>query len=510
MMTSSGPLLVLGNQLFCPHPGLSSGKKRSVWMVEHYQIATQYRYHQLRLVHQFVAMRAYADQLRAQGHTVHYLALDEGSQSKSSSWVQDWLKAARFERGQSIQVARIPDRGFAQALAKQLHAQGLELEELPSPYFCLDPSQFDSHLKRSKKPFMKTFYEQVRRSQKILVDAQGNPIGGKFSFDSENRKKLPKSVTPPELPKVGRSCHEPEVRALVQKLFSDHPGDLSQTESLWLPYDRAGALLWWKEFLRVRFHGFGPYEDAIVEDQLVLFHSVLAPLMNLGLLTPHEVTADAYAYAKKHSVPIESLEGFVRQILGWREFVHGIYLHYDQEQQKRNHFDHHRLLAPSWWNGTTGLLPLDTAIQRVQRYAYTHHIERLMVIGNAMLLSEVSPQESYRWFMEMFLDSYEWVMGPNVFGMSQMSDGGIFATKPYISGSNYLLKMSHYPKGEWCETWDGLYWNFISRHLKDFEKNPRMSMMASLWKKMDPTLQARHQKRAKAFIQEHTREALHR
>jgi deoxyribodipyrimidine photolyase-related protein len=194
-------------------------------------------------------------------------------------------------------------------------------------------------------------------------------------------------------------------------------------------------------------------------------------MLNLGLLTPREVVNRAL---KRKNIPLPSLEGFIRQIIGWREFMRGAY---NTAPLRSNFFGHKRKLTRGWYDGTTGLLPLDIVIRRIQQYAYAHHIERLMIVSNIMLLCEIHPDEVYRWFMELFVDSSDWVMVPNVYGMGQLADGGSFATKPYISGSSYILRMSDYPRGDWCDVVDGLYWRFIDKHRRFFLKHPRMSVM---------------------------------
>jgi deoxyribodipyrimidine photolyase-related protein len=203
-------------------------------------------------------------------------------------------------------------------------------------------------------------------------------------------------------------------------------------------------------------------------------------------------------------VTIASLEGFLRQLIGWREFVHGIDRVHGQREASSNFWDHQRRLAPCWNDGSTGLPPLDAAIGRLNRLGYNHHIERLMVISNLMLLCEIHPGEVHRWFMESYLDSYEWVMGPNVYGMGQMSDGGLFATKPYICGSNYILKMGDFKRGPWCVIWDGLYWRFIDRHREFFQANPRLSMMVRLLDRMDPVRRQDVFAAAEAFLERAT------
>ena len=209
----------------------------------------------------------------------------------------------------------------------------------------------------------------------------------------------------------------------------------------------------------------------------------------------------AIEYAEKANIPVNSLEGFVRQILGWREYIRAVYEAKGVEERTRNYWQHTRKIPISFWAGKTGIAPVDDAIRGLLNTGYNHHIERLMILGNFMLLCEFDPDEVYRWFMTMYIDSYDWVMVPNVYGMSQYADGGLMSTKPYISGSNYILKMSNYQKGEWSEIWDGLFWRFIHKHYESFSKNPRMSMMAVQVAKMDSTKLNEHLKKANDFLE---------
>jgi deoxyribodipyrimidine photolyase-related protein len=223
-------------------------------------------------------------------------------------------------------------------------------------------------------------------------------------------------------------------------------------------------------------------------------------MMNVGLVSPKFIIEEALSYASNHEVPLNSLEGFIRQILGWREFIRAVYELKGNEERTKNHWGFKRKIPASFWNGSTGIEPIDSAIKKVLETGYAHHIERLMVLGNFMLLCEFDPDEVYRWFMELFIDAYDWVMVPNVYGMSQFADGGLMATKPYISGSNYLMKMSDYKKGEWQPVWDGLFWRFMHVHRDFFLKNPRLGMLVRTFDKMPEEKQQLHLNNANQFL----------
>jgi deoxyribodipyrimidine photolyase-related protein len=224
-------------------------------------------------------------------------------------------------------------------------------------------------------------------------------------------------------------------------------------------------------------------------------------MLNVGLLTPQFVVDETIRFANENDIPLNSLEGFIRQIIGWREFIRAVYQLKGTEERTKNYWNFTRKIPVSFWNGTTGIDPIDSTIKKVLETGYCHHIERLMVLGNFMLLCEFDPNEVYRWFMELFIDAYDWVMVPNVYGMSQFADGGLMATKPYISGSNYLMKMSDYKKGAWQEVWDGLFWKFMHIHRDFFLQNPRLGMLVNTFDKMPATKQQMHLSNAKRFLE---------
>ena len=257
------------------------------------------------------------------------------------------------------------------------------------------------------------------------------------------------------------------------------------------PFDFDSSRQWLKQFFEMRFDNFGHYEDAIVAEAMTLHHSVLTPMLNVGLLSPQEVIDKALEHTEEADIPLNSTEGFIRQIIGWREFIRGIYEVKGSEERTRNFWGFNRKIPKSFYDGTTGILPVDKTIKKVLKTGYCHHIERLMILGNFMLLCEFDPKEVYRWFMELFIDAYDWVMVPNVYGMSQFADGGLMATKPYISGSNYLKKMSNYKNGDWQQVWDALFWRFMDVHRDFFLQNPRLGMLVRTFDKMDETKKQR-------------------
>lgn len=392
-----------------------------------------------------------------------------------------------------MHIVDTTDNYLEQAIAKS----GIERVWYESPLFLLAKEDAMKRFTDSKR-FMASFYKEMRKDFEILVDEDGEPTGGKWSFDEDNRKKIPKGT---ELPKDIAFFGNEETKAAeawVENVDAEKYGEMKY----WIPYTHAGAQKFLKEFLRTRFHNFGPYEDAITTDGVRLWHSTLSPLLNIGLLTPKQVLDEAITYAEAYDVPINSLEGFVRQIIGWREFIRASYEVDSGTMRNQNFFKHSRKLPASFWTGETDIAPLDHVITSTLSYGYTHHIERLMIMGNFMLLAQTNPHEVYKWFMAMYVDAYDWVMVPNVYGMSQFADGGSFATKPYISGANYLKKMSNFKSGDWEELWTALYWNFIATHLEFFKNNHRLSMMPRLLLQMDDETKERHVTLAKKYLAE--------
>ncbi|MFQ3676486.1 MAG: cryptochrome/photolyase family protein [Fimbriimonadaceae bacterium] len=509
--------LVLGDNLFPHHSSIPDDAR--ILMVEDWGLCRRVRHHKLKIVFFLAAMRHHARALQRSGRPVSYFRLEQSFDTSFHDRLRGWLIENRIVE---LSVYEPNDRYMLGWLHRAADSAGCRLRVLPSPAFLTDKEAWRGYTSRYRRRFLAEFYAWQRRRLGVLCEEDGSPVGGKWSFDTENRKPWPSGRRAPEWPRI-EGCGLPieglvsrpddadpvvvEVEELVERYFSDHPGAAGP---LPFPATRSGALQWLERFVTERLSDFGPYEDAIARSHPLLHHSLLTPYLNCGLVTPTEVLARVLI--EKDRIPLPSLEGFVRQLIGWREFVRGIDRDYgeryaacfDEEGEWRvfpNRLGATRRLGPEWWSGTTGLPPLDGTIRRVLATGWAHHIERLMVVGSAMLMCEVEPGEAYRWFMEMFVDSADWVMAPNVLGMSQFADGGYFATKPYLSASASLRKMTDDPKGPWCEVWDGLYWRFVDRHREVLAANPRLSVMVGGVDRLKPDRRAKIFEAAERFIE---------
>lgn len=429
------------------------------------------RHHQLKLVMLIRSLRSYAEELRKAGAKVIYHSLEDERCGDFSDQVERACTgAARSE----LAHFEVEDRACASVVSDLAKAMGLNRTVLSSPMFLCSRESFADYLEQESRPRMASFYRQQRKNLNLLLTTDGKPLGGKWSLDAENRKALPKSLTPPTPGFSLPDNKTREVMALVKSRFAGAPGD---TDDFCYPATRRQAERWLTDFIRERLASFGDYEDALTTRSDVVYHSLISPLLNMGLLTPADVIRRVMRSHQRSAVPLNSLEGFIRQVIGWREFIRGIYHHYGTEQSSANFFGHGSELTGHWYEGSTGIAPLDHVIRKTQRWGWAHHIERLMVVANLMNLCRIHPQSAYRWFMEMYIDSTHWVMGPNVFGMGLFSDGGVFATKPYLCGSSYLLKMGDFGRGDWCDTVDGLYWRFVQDHADVLARNHRTAMM---------------------------------
>lgn len=462
----------------------------NVLLVEEYLFFNQYKFHKQKLAFHRASMKTYAKYLKEKGKTVKYIdAIDEKS---------DVRKLLPFLKDEGVETIHIidPTDNWLEKHIKNA-AEGLDIKWSENPLFINTKVDLSSFFKPTKKKFFQTsFYKRERKNRNILMNGD-SPEGGKLTFDSENRKKYPKDKTPPNIQFPCKTEAQKESEDYIRENYANNYGNLN--DFIVYPIDFDSAEAWLKQFFEYRFHEFGAYEDAIVKEEHFLNHSLLSPLINVGLLNPMDVIEKAISYANSNDVPINSTEGFVRQILGWREFIRGVYEVKGTEERTKNFWNFKRKIPKSFYDGTTGILPVDDVIKKVNKTAYAHHIERLMIIGNFMVLCEFDPDDVYQWFMELFIDAYDWVMVPNVYGMSLFADGGLMSTKPYISSSNYIKKMSNYGKGDWQETWDGLFWTFMDKHRDFFSGNPRLGMLLGNLDRMHKETLEGHFNAAEAF-----------
>ncbi len=486
----------------------------NIAIVEEALFFTQFDFHKQKLVIHRASMQYYRMHLESLGKAVRYYE-SKGKALYIADLISDWSAEGINE----IQMYRPEDEWISQQIDGVLtnssknswgaqsdskitanQIPNIRLEYIETPQFILNQEEIKSYFQGKTHYLQANFYSAQRKRLDILMEA-GKPRGGKWSFDEDNRLRFPKGGKPPVLTQEMSRPDEAmrtEAKKYVAKFFPKAPGDFDG--SFVYAVSHIGAKKWLSEFLEKRFYAFGRYEDAMVSDAPLLHHSLLSVYINNGLLLPSEVLQAALVEGEKQSLGLNEIEGFVRQLLGWREFIRGVYLAAGQKQRSLNYWGYNRKIPHSFYTGDTGIGPVDAVIKKVLRDGYCHHIERLMVLSNFMLLCDFDPDEVYRWFMELFVDAYDWVMVPNVYGMGQFADGGMMSSKPYISGSNYLLKMSDFEKGEWTEIWDGLYWRFIHIHRDFFLKNPRMGIMVNAYEKMADDKKERLKIAAEGFL----------
>jgi len=485
--------LIYPHQLFADHPALA-GVGEAV-LVEDPLFFTQYAFHRQKLAYHRATMQLYAERLRKRGTQVRYVEAAALSETGSlASLLVGW-------NIRQVTFVDPCDDWLEQRLTASLASQRIAFTMLEDPAFLTPRRLLDEFTRDKRKLFFTEFYIAQRKRLGLLLDKEGKPLGGQWSFDPENRKKLPKGVAVPASNLDGAAVRRDVARDALAYVQRSFPRAIGDGESLPYPLDHAAAAKWLQEFITVRLPSFGDYEDAISQRHTQLFHSVLTPMLNIGLLTPRQVyEAACERAADRGDVPLNSLEGFVRQVIGWREYVRLVYRWRGRRQRTRNFWGLDRAMPAAFYDGSTGIEPVDHVIRQVLRTGYCHHIERLMILGNFLLLCDVSPDAVYQWFMELFIDAYDWVMVPNVYGMSQFADGGLMTTKPYISGSAYVLKMSDFAKGPWCPVWDALYWRFIDLQSDFFRSNPRMAVMVKMKEKLGAKL-AEHHRVADRFLE---------
>ncbi|MFJ6652637.1 cryptochrome/photolyase family protein [Microbacterium sp. NPDC091313] len=463
--------LVLATQLLEQHPALEDPDIDEFFFVESEARFRALPYHQHKIALLLAAMRQTAARWEAEGRTVRRVELADGL-----GFADGVAHLVRTHGADGLAWMSATDRGVDRRLSALCARLGIRTRVYPDALFLTPERDVDSWFAEHAAPRMEDFYRWQRRRTGILMDG-GRPAGRRWNFDADNRHPLPRGgVEVPALPAAERDELTAATLVEVADRFAEHPGSAAD---FWLPVTPADARRWLDAFVAERLGRFGQYEDAMARDEPFLFHSVLSSSLNIGLLTPEDVVAAATSHPQ---APLASVEGFVRQVIGWREYMRGMYRAHP-ELADANELGLHRRLEKYWYTGTR--MPRDlpepvrVVLERVHRWGYAHHIERLMVLGNWFLLHGYAPREVTRWFSALFVDAYEWVMVPNVMGMSQWADGGLVATKPYISGGAYLQKM-----GRWWQSdadaresaFTEAYWRFLDDNEDALAGNPRMSL----------------------------------
>ena len=483
--------IVFPHQLF--EESILAPTWETVYLVEEYLFFKQYNFHKQKIAFHRAGMKYFADALEKKNCKVVYI--DSFNELSDIRKLIPYLKSIGIH---SFDYADTTDYWLERRINTACKASHMEAFKKQTPLFINTSEEIAAYFSGKKKMFQTDFYKYQRQKLNILLEDLQKPMGGKWTFDDENRLKYPKGKKPPGMSPIKPNAFYAEAINYTEQYFPDNYGKVNR--NFLFPTTHAESKIWLQTFFEFRFSEFGAYEDAIVSNENVLHHGVLTPMLNVGLLSPQYIIDEALSFASNHEIPLNSLEGFIRQIIGWREFMRAVYELKGREERIKNYWGFTRKIPESFWKGTTGIDPIDITIKKVLETGYCHHIERLMVLGNFMLLCEFDPDEVYRWFMELFIDSYDWVMVPNVYGMSQFADGGLMSTKPYISGSNYLMKMSDYKKGEWQQVWDGLFWRFMHTHRRFFLQNPRLGMLVGSFDKMPETKRMAHLDHAEQFL----------
>ena len=496
-------ILVLGDQLSPEIASLKAGDKTRdiVVMAEVADEASYVSHHPKKIAFLFSAMRHFAQNLRQDGWTVHYTAFDDATSHPS---IGAALLAASEKFNTSNVIATEPGEW---RLIAHLNEIPLEVSQLEDDRFIATHAEFQSWAEGRKELRLEWFYRDMRRKTGLLMDGD-QPAGGKWNFDNDNRKPAPGAVDfsgPLQFAPDQITC---DVLDLVEARFDDNFGQLRPFWFAVTPENARSALA---HFIEGGLAKFGDFQDAMLTDEKFLWHSILSMYLNAGLLSPLEICRAAEAAWQEGRAPLNAVEGFIRQIIGWREFVRGIYFHEGPDYVARNALRHKRALPALYWGAETKMQCLSQAVDQTRTDAYAHHIQRLMITGNFALLAGIDPHEVHEWYLAVYADAYEWVEAPNTIGMSQFADGGVVGSKPYASSGNYIDRMSNYCKS--CaysvktKTGDGacpfnlLYWHFLDRHRDRFQSNPRMGNMYRTWDRMNGDKRETIIKEAEAFLQ---------
>ena len=501
--------LILGDQLNSTHSWLENVDDSVLYVMMEVRQETDYVEHHIqKIIGIFAAMRAFITALQKEGHRVRYIQLNDESNTQSIPENLDKIisetKSVKFEY-------QSPDE---YRLREQIRSWAVDLElkvtEVSSEHFMAEPNEFYALFKGKKTYLMETFYRSMRKKYDILMEGD-EPEGGKWNYDHNNRKKLPRDHAPnaPRLFKTDVS----EIKKMIDDAGVSYIGNVDEKNYLW-PINREQSLALLDHFVIACLPLFGTFQDAMTDQYWSLYHSRLSFSINTKMLSPIEViqAVENVWDSSGEELEINQVEGFIRQILGWREYMRCIYWLKMPEYAEMNVLNHKRKLPSFFWNGKTKMNCVSHAVKQSLDYAYAHHIQRLMVTGNFGLLAGIHPDEMDQWYLGIYIDAFEWVEMPNTRGMSQYADGGIVGTKPYVSSANYMKKMGTYCDGcsydhkdkvggENACPFNVLYWDFYDRHTDKLERNPRIGMAYRTWNKMGAEKKAKILERAASYLE---------
>ncbi|MEN9282389.1 MAG: hypothetical protein RL594_1324 [Bacteroidota bacterium] len=475
--------LILGDQLNPNHPWFSTVDDSVIYVFMEVRAETDYvRHHAQKVIAIFAAMRRFADQLRHQGHTVVYIPI--GDQRNKHGLLENIQWLVRTHGAQAFAYQEPDEYRVDQILASAEEVLGVPVRCVSTEHFLTERRDVEQFFAGNKRWLMERFYRMMRKRHKVLLDASGGPIGGEWNFDSENRGTWKGA---PAEPRDQRPHHDhSKLWEEIQSAGVDTMGQAHAEDIRW-PIDRQEALAQLDSFIATGLQHFGTYQDAMHHDARRLFHSLLSFALNVKMLSPLEVIRRVETAYHEQNIPINHVEGFIRQILGWREYVRGVYWAQMPEYREANVFGHDRPLPEWFWTGKTDMRCLSLAIGQSLDMAYAHHIQRLMIIGNYALLAGLDPKAVHEWYLGVYIDAFEWVELPNTLGMSQYADGGFLATKPYVSSAAYIHRMSDSCKGcaydakkksgEGACPFNAMYWDFFRRHQDLLRSNPRLSIV---------------------------------
>jgi deoxyribodipyrimidine photolyase-related protein len=453
-------LILLPNQLFKLHNIDFDFDKIFIWT--HPKFFTDLKFHKNKLVFHYATIMAYQDKMK----------------KKYTTEIIEDINIREIRNLEKIIIYDPTDFEIKLQIQKYCKKNKIELEILESPLFLLTTTDLEEYIKSTKKPYFNhTFYVWIRNRTGILMH-NNKPVGNSYSFDTENRLPFKQNYKEDKI-KIYSNKYIKNAIQIVEKKYKNNVGEITP----FIPVTHEEAMKHFKQFLKKKLDNFGPYEDSFRDDVKIGFHSNISALLNIGLLNINEIIKLTLEYYKDNKIKIQSVEGFLRQIISWREYVRMLYLYEHEKFNKMNFFKHQRKINNNWYNGTTMIKPVDDVIKKINSLSYAHHIERLMILSNFALLTQIKPKEIYNWFLSFVsIDAYEWVMEPNVYGMGIHSVGQLMMNRPYFSSSNYLFKMNPKLKKQqtdkikidneeysWNEIWDCLYYNFINKN-KDYLK----------------------------------------